>query len=82
MSAVSPAYFELVDFIAAGTTPETLLAFQPSEAVQSRIHELIEGRQDGALTPDEETELEEFLQLEHILMLAKAQARRRLSLAQ
>lgn len=82
MSTVSPAYFELVDFIAGGTTPETLLAFRPSEAVQSRVYKLLSGRQDGALTPDEDTELEEFLQLEHILILAKAQARRRLSLAQ
>ncbi len=33
----------------------------------------------GDFEPDEENELEEFLQLEHILILAKAQARRYLA---
>jgi hypothetical protein len=82
MSAVSPAYLELVDFLAAGTTPEALIAFRPSETVQRRVQDLVVRNEDGCLTPEEKTELEEFLQLEHILILTKAQARRRLSLAQ
>jgi hypothetical protein len=76
MSAAHPAYLELVDFIAAGTTPEALIAFRPSDALQNRVQELISRKQDRTLTPDEESELEEFLYLEHILILAKAQARR------
>jgi hypothetical protein len=79
MSAAPPAYLELVDFIAAGTTPEALIAFRPSEAVQNRVKELVFRKQEGALTPDEESELEDFLHLEHILTLAKAQARRHLA---
>lgn len=75
MSAAHSVYWELVDFIAAGTTPETLIAFRPSDAVQSRVQELIAKKQNGSITPDEESELEEFLHLEHILILAKAQAR-------
>lgn len=80
MSTASPAYLELVDFIAAGMTPETLIAFRPSEAAQGRVQNLVSRKRDGFLTPDEEGELEEFLQLEHILILAKAKARRHLSL--
>ena len=80
MSTASPAYLELVDFIAAGMTPETLIAFRPSEAAQDRVQNLVSRKRDGFLTPDEEGELEEFLQLEHILILAKAKARRHLSL--
>jgi hypothetical protein len=79
MSAADPAYLELVNFIAAGTTPETLLAFRPSDATQNRVRELISKKHDGTLSPDEESELEEFLHLEHILILAKAQARRHLA---
>lgn len=79
MSAALPVYFELVDFIAAGTTPQALIAFQPSDAAQNRVKELMARKQDGTLTRDEENELEEFLQLEHILILAKAQARRYLA---
>lgn len=82
MSAAHPVYWELVDFIAAGTTPETLIAFRPSDAVLGRVQELTSRKQDGCLTPEEESELEEFLHLEHILILAKAQARRHLTLGQ
>ena len=81
MSAVHPVYLELVDFLAAGTTPESLVRFRPSEEIQRRVSELIEGRHNGVLSSEEESELEDFLQLEHILILAKAQARRHLSLA-
>ena len=82
MSAAHPAYLELVDFLAAGTTPEALVRFRPSEEVQRRVSELIEGRHKGVLSAEEESELEDFLQLEHILILAKAQARRHLSFAE
>jgi hypothetical protein len=81
MSAANPAYLELVDFIAGGTTPEAVIAFRPSESVQNRVSDLIERKREGKLTPEEETELDDFLHLEHILIMAKAQARRHLSLA-
>jgi hypothetical protein len=82
MSVAPPAYLELVDFLAAGTTPEALVRFRPSAEVQRRVSELIEGRQNGVLSAEEESELEDFLQLEHLLILAKAQARRHLSFAE
>ena len=82
MSAAHPVYLELINFLAAGTTPETLVRFRPSEEVQQRVSELIEGRHNGVLSVEEESELEDFLQLEHILILAKAQARRHLSLVE
>ena len=82
MSAARPVYLELVDFLAAGTTPEALVRFRPSEEVQRRVSDLIEGRRNGVLSTEEESELEDFLQLEHILILAKAQARRHLSFAE
>jgi len=80
MSAAHPAYLELVDFIAAGTTPEGIIRFRPSEAVQRRVSDLIERQRDGSLSSEEQSELDDFLQLEHILIMAKAQARSHLSL--
>ena len=82
MSAALPAYLELVDFLAAGITPEALVHFRPSAEVQRRVSELIEARKNGRLSAEEESELEDFLQLEHLLILAKAQARRHLPLAE
>jgi len=40
MSAAK-SYEEIIDFIAAGTTPEAVLAFRPSDAVQRRVTELV-----------------------------------------
>jgi hypothetical protein len=81
MTAVHPAYMEFVDFIASGTTPEAIIQFRPSEAAQERVHELIERKTGGLISEDESSELDDFLQLEHILIMAKARARQRLQLA-
>jgi hypothetical protein len=80
MSA-SPAYFEIVEFIAAGTTPESVVGFQPSPTANMRLAELIEREKDGALSPEENAELNHFMELEHILRMAKARARQILSCA-
>jgi len=68
------AHEEIIDFIAAGTTPETVVAFRPSPQAQQRVRELIQRRDDGVLSPDEESELEDYLQLEHLMVMAKARA--------
>ena len=35
------AYQEVIDFIAAGTTPQNVVAFRPSEAAQARVEDLM-----------------------------------------
>jgi hypothetical protein len=72
-------YDELIDFIAGGPTPQDVAAFQPSEAARQRVWELVERGKASALTLDESAELEKYLQLEHIMRLAKARARGRVS---
>lgn len=69
------AYEEFVDFIAAGTTPASLVDFQPSAAAKSQVLELLGKQKAGTLTPDEVAELNHFLEIEHIMRLAKARAR-------
>jgi len=69
-------YDEIIDFIAAGTTPESVIAFRPSENLQKRVAELIERSKDGCISPEEQSELQDYLQLEHIMIMAKARARR------
>jgi hypothetical protein len=81
MNAASPVYLELIDFIVSGTTPGALLRFRPSEANQRRVSQLIEGQHTGTLSAEETSELDDFVQVEHLLIMAKAQARRRLQLA-
>ena len=79
MSVASPAYFEIIDFIAAGTTPDAVVHFRPSPEAQQRVAELIEGEKAARLSPEEKAELDHFMELEHILRMAKARARQILS---
>jgi hypothetical protein len=81
MSAANPAYVEVIDFLASGTTPETLVAFRPSAAVQTRVQDLVARDKQGSLTVEEQQELADTLQLEHLIIMAKAQARQKLSSA-
>lgn len=69
------AYEEIVDFIAAGTTPQNVIAFRPSEAAQERVADLLEREKEDRLSATEKSELDHYLQLEHLMLLAKARAR-------
>ena len=73
--SVSPAYREVVDFIAAGMTPQDLVAFHPSEAAKEQVADLIHREKTTGLTAEETAELNHYLQLEHLMRLAKARAR-------
>jgi len=69
------AYEEVVEFIAAGTSPRNIVAFRPSETAKERVAYLIDREKKALLSPDEKSELEHYLQLEHLMRLAKARAR-------
>lgn len=69
------AYEEIVDFIAAGTTPQDVISFRPSEAAQERVTDLLSREKEGELSPAEKSELDHYLQIEHLMRLAKARAR-------
>jgi hypothetical protein len=67
-------YDEFIDFIAQGTSPESVTKFQFSEATKERIEDLVERAKLADLSPSEKTELEQFLVVEHLIRLAKAKA--------
>ena len=79
MGVASPVYLEIVDFIAAGTTPEAVMNFHPSREAQQRLAVLMEHEKAGTVSPEEKAELDHFMELEHILRMAKARARHILS---
>ena len=68
------AYEEIIEFIAAGTQPDTVAAFKASEETKARVNQLIDLEKQGALTPEETSQLEHYLQIEHLMRLAKARA--------
>jgi hypothetical protein len=68
------AYEEIIEFIAAGTSPGKVIAFRPSEETKNRLADLIHREKTVGLQPDEAAELGHYLQLEHLMRLAKARA--------
>jgi hypothetical protein len=72
-------YDELIDFIASGPTSSDVASFQPSDEARQRVWELIGREKVSGLSADESAELEKYLQIEHIMRLAKARARGRIS---
>ena len=76
---LTKAYDEIVDFIAAGSSSQSVSAFQPSREARARVLELTLRAKAEMLTVEEAKELEHYLQLEHLMRLAKARARHYLS---
>ncbi len=70
------AYEELVDFIGSGTTPESVADYSASAETRNRVAMLLDAERDNRLSDDERRELDSYLQLEHLMRLAKAKARR------
>ena len=71
-------YEDIVDFIVGGTSPDAVAAFRPSEAARQRVAHLIELQKTASLSDDEADELSHYLEVEHIMRLAKARARQHL----
>ena len=73
------AYDEIIDFIAAGPTSSKVAVFQPSENSRERVEELIQREKALGLSTEESSELDHYLQLEHLMRLAKVRARKHLA---
>jgi hypothetical protein len=70
------AYEEVVEFIASGTSPDSVIAFSPSADVKKRVGDLIHLEKTKGLSPEEKSELDHYMTLEHLMRLAKAKARK------
>ncbi len=73
------AYEELVDFIAGGASSRDVAEFTPSDSAKALVADLIHRQKTIGLSSEETADLQNYLQLEHLLRLAKARARLRLS---
>jgi hypothetical protein len=74
-NAAIPSYLEIIDFIAGGTTPQAVADYHPSSEAQRRVAELMARDKENNLSVEEKSELDHFMDLEHILRVAKARAR-------
>jgi hypothetical protein len=78
MSAMK-AYEEVIEFIAGGTSTGEVADFQASAEVRQRVADLIAREKSEGISADEKSELDHYLQLEHLMRMAKARARQRLA---
>jgi hypothetical protein len=72
-------YDEIIDFLASGITPQSLVEFQLSDNVKEHVGDLIFREKNSSLTTDEKSELDQYMMLEHILRMAKARAHKNLA---
>lgn len=71
---INPAYEEIINFLAAGITSQSLVDFQVSDTVKERVSDLIFREKNEGISLEEKSELDNYLILEHLLRLAKARA--------
>jgi hypothetical protein len=77
LSLLQPAmpahiYREILAFIAGNPTPDQIAAFGPTPEMQQRLQTLLERERASTLTAAEESELAEFEQIEHLMVMIKA----------
>ena len=65
---------EVLEFLVGHIPSQAWSDFHPSEAARQRIWALIEKEKELGLLPEEKVELDDYLKLEHLLVLAKAKA--------
>ena len=76
MTAFTKAFEEFVGFITTKISPEDIIAFKPSKRLQTRVEELIDKEKSHDISAAEKSELDYYMMLEHVMILAKAEARR------
>jgi len=65
---------EVLETLAGLPTPEEILVLRPSEALQTRISDLLEKNCTEGLSPAEAQEWEHYQYLEYVVRIAKAKA--------
>ena len=68
-------YLTLVDFILAHIKPETVLQFKATDEMHDHFYALLDKEKNGTATSDEVELINNFMNVEHIMRLAKAKAK-------
>jgi hypothetical protein len=65
---------EILDFLVEHIPAQALESFKVSDEVRRRVWELINQEKESGLLAAEKAELEDFLKLEHLVVMARAKA--------
>jgi hypothetical protein len=63
---------EVADFLARGPSADEIANYRISEQTQERVRKLMDKNEEGTLSPDEATELDEITMLDHLFTLVRA----------
>lgn len=69
---------EVLSFLARGPEASEIAEFRPSESAAERMRDLLRRSKEGALTPAEDAEMDEIEEVDHLVSLLKAEARKHL----
>lgn len=70
---------EITEFLLSQPTAIEVIDFRASPQLDERLHELLDKNREDEISPDEEAELEAFLQYGHLLTTLKIKARKKLT---
>jgi len=72
-------YRFIVDFLASNPSPQDIATFGPTAEMQERLLTLLNRSHTADLTTAEQAELDEYEQIEHLMVLIKSRNLRALS---
>jgi hypothetical protein len=67
-------YRYILEFLISHPSPEALLSFGPTPDMRARVNELLERDRMGQLSPAESAELDEYVRIDHLITMLKAEA--------
>lgn len=70
---------EIVDYLATGPLPQDVMAYHISDRAQGRMRRLLAINEAGLASAEEQAELDEIGQIEHIVIMLKAQAQEKIN---
>ena len=76
--SLNEVYRYVLEFLASNPSPEAILSFKMTPAMQERISDLLEKNRSGQLTPAESTELDEYVRIDNLVSLLKTRTFRAL----
>jgi len=79
LEAAHPLFNEILDFLVSSPTPEQIIAYHPSQVLQSRLSDLLDRNRNGVLSAEERAELDEFSRMNHLMSMLKIRADKRIT---
>lgn len=76
---ITSALDEVLDFLVSSPTPQQIIEFHASDELQARVRYLLEKNQAVLLTVEENKELEQISQMNHLMRMLKIKARDKLA---